>query len=42
MALITMSRKELGRLEALVDLGAGRITAAQAARLIGVGERSGS
>jgi hypothetical protein len=39
MALITMSRKELGRLEALVDLGAGRITAARAARLIGVGER---
>ena len=39
MALITMSRKELGRLEALVGLDAGRITAAQAARLIGVGER---
>src|SRR5688572_965219 len=39
MALITMSRKELGRLEALVDLDEGRITAAQAARLIGVGER---
>jgi hypothetical protein len=39
MALITMSRKELGRLEALVDLNEGRITAAQAARLIGVGER---
>src|SRR3954447_10451963 len=34
-----MSKKELGRLETLVDLGAGRITAAQAARLIGVGER---
>jgi Winged helix-turn helix len=34
-----MSRKELGRLEALVDLDAGRITAARAARLIGVGER---
>ena len=39
MALITMSSKELGRLEALVDLNEGRITAAQAARLIGVGER---
>jgi Helix-turn-helix domain len=39
MALVTMSRKELGRLEALVDLDAGRITAAQAARLIGLGER---
>src|SRR5689334_14205894 len=39
MALITMSRKELARLEALVDLDAGRITAAQAARLIGVSER---
>src|SRR3982751_5831656 len=39
MALITMSKKELGRLEALVDLDAARITAAQAARLIGVGER---
>ena len=39
MVLITMSRKELGRLEALVDLDAGRITAAHAARLIGVGER---
>jgi transposase len=39
MALVTMSRKELGRLETLVDLDAGRITAAQAARLIGVGER---
>jgi transposase len=39
MVLITMSRKELGRLEALVDLDAGRSTAAQAARLIGVGER---
>src|SRR4051795_9506342 len=39
MAVITMSKKELGRLETLVDLGAGRITAAQAARLIGVSER---
>ena len=39
MALITMSRKELGRLEALIDRDEGRITAAQAARLIGVGER---
>src|SRR3954451_9173666 len=39
MALVTMSRKELGRLEALVGLDAGRITAAQAVRLIGVGER---
>jgi len=39
MALVTMSRKELGRLEALVDLDAGRTTAAQAARLIGVSER---
>jgi hypothetical protein len=39
MALITMSRKELGRLEALVDLDAGRSTAARVARLIGVGER---
>src|SRR3954451_3332063 len=39
MALITMSRKELGRLEALVDLEAGRTTAARAARLIGVSER---
>jgi Homeodomain-like domain len=36
MVLITMSRKELGRLEALVDLDAGRTTAA---RLVGVGER---
>ena len=39
MALVTMSRKELGRLGALADLVAGRITAARAARLIGVGER---
>jgi transposase len=39
MAVVTMSRKEFGRLEALLDLDAGRITAAQAARLIGVGER---
>ena len=39
MALITMSKKELGRLETLVDLDEGRITAAQAAGLIGVGER---
>src|SRR5690349_23243767 len=39
MALITMGRKELGRLEALVDLDGGRITAARAAGLIGVGER---
>src|SRR4051794_28586688 len=39
MALITMSKKELGRLEALVDLDGGRITAARAAGLIGVGER---
>src|SRR5919202_3651955 len=39
MALVTMSRKELGRLEALVDLDGGRITAARAAGLIGVGER---
>src|SRR3954467_4323845 len=39
MALITMSRKELGRLEALVDLDGGRITAARAAGLVGVGER---
>ena len=31
MAVVMMSRKELGRLEALVDLDAGRITAAQAA-----------
>jgi hypothetical protein len=39
MALITMSKKELGRLETLVDLDEGRITAVQAAGLIGVGER---
>jgi hypothetical protein len=39
MALITMRKKELGRLEALVDLAEGRITAVQAAGLIGVGER---
>jgi transposase len=39
MALVTMSRKELGRLETLVGLDAGRITAARAARLIGVSER---
>lgn len=39
MALITMSKKELGRLETLVGLDAGRITAAQATQLIGVGER---
>jgi hypothetical protein len=39
MALITMSRKELGRLEALLDLNEGRIMAAQAARLIGVSTR---
>jgi transposase len=39
MALVTMSSKELGRLEALVDLDAGRTTAARAARLIGVSER---
>src|SRR3954468_6362639 len=39
MALITMSKKELGRLEALVDLDGGRITAARAAGLVGVGER---
>ena len=40
MALITMSKKELGRLEALVDLDGGRITAARAAGLVGVGESS--
>src|SRR3954468_17282365 len=39
MALITMSKKELGRLEALVDLDGGRITAPRRAGLIGVGER---
>ena len=39
MVLITMSKKELGRLETLVDLDEGRITAVQAAGLIGVGER---
>src|SRR3954469_17783632 len=39
MALITMSRKELGRLEALVALEAGRTTAARTASLIGVSER---
>jgi transposase len=39
MALITMSRKELGRLEVLVDLDAGRTTPARAATLLGVGER---
>ena len=39
MALITMSKQELGRLETLVDLDEGRITAVQAAGLIGVGER---
>src|SRR5947209_8335088 len=39
MALLTMSGKELGRLEALVDLDACRTTAAQAARLVGVSER---
>jgi len=37
--VLTMSRKELGRLEALVDVDAGRATAALAARLIGVSER---
>src|SRR3954462_517599 len=41
MALITMSKKELGRLEALVDLDGGRITAARAAGLVGGGERQG-
>src|SRR4051794_392135 len=39
MAVVTMSGRELGRLEALVELEAGRTTAAQAASLIGVGER---
>ena len=39
MALITMSKKELGRLETLIDLVEGRITAAQATGLISVGER---
>jgi transposase len=39
MALVTMSKKELGRLGALADLVAGRVSAARAARLIGVGER---
>ena len=39
MAVVTMSKKELGRLEALVTLEAGRMTAARAASLIGVGER---
>src|SRR5947209_6035316 len=39
MALVTMSRKELGRLETLVDLDTARVTAAHAARLIGVSER---
>ena len=39
MAVVTMSRKELGRLEALIDLDAGRTTAARAASLLGVGER---
>jgi hypothetical protein len=39
MAVITMSRKELGRLEVLVGLDTGRTTAALAASLIGVSER---
>src|SRR4051794_1843714 len=39
MTVVTMSKKELGRLEALVTLEAGRMTAAQAASLIGVSER---
>jgi Winged helix-turn helix len=39
MTVVTMSKKELGRLEALVTLEAGRTTAAQAASLIGVSER---
>lgn len=39
MTVVTMSRKELGRLEALIDLDAGRITVARAATLLGVGER---
>jgi transposase len=39
MTVVTMSRKELERLEALVDLEAGRTTVAHAASLIGVGER---
>ena len=39
MAVVTMSRKELGRLEALIDLDAGRTTAARAAALLGIGER---
>lgn len=39
MALITMSKKELGRLETLVHLDEGRITAVQAAGLVGVSER---
>src|SRR3712207_7842796 len=39
MAVITMSKKELGRLETLCNLVESRITSAQAAALIGVGER---
>ncbi len=39
MTVITMSRKELRHLEALINLAEGRSTAAQAAVLIGVGER---
>lgn len=39
MTVITMSRKELGRLETLIDLHEGRMTAGRAASLIGVGER---
>ena len=39
MAVVTMSHKELGRLEALIDLDAGRTTARRAATLLGLGER---
>ena len=39
MAVITMSKKELGRLETLVDLDEGRITAVQAASLLGLSGR---
>jgi transposase len=39
MTVITMSRKELGRLQALVDLADGRTDVAAAAVLLGVGRR---
>ncbi len=39
MTVITMSRKELGRLQTLIDLADGRLCVDDAAALMGLGRR---